>query len=231
MSTTRNPEIENQLNVVYNNDYEFVEPYDGKKGHYPAEIYIERGTVYPIINTCDRLGIRDDIMADHLGYRGGMVQLIFKTEAALNTFKQELHRLYMNLVISAKTKHVTFFKYTHKETGPLAGFLTQHPDLGYTTEDIEKTFDIEPGLISSIGPGYECIYLYARDKDALHQVTEKIKSGMTKLFHINFDSWDFKANEMCNMLQIGGSILVDMQKAVYEHTPSHCVPGAAGPRA
>ena len=37
----RNLEIENQLLEVYERDYEFVEPYDGNKGHYPAEIFIQ----------------------------------------------------------------------------------------------------------------------------------------------------------------------------------------------
>jgi len=71
---------------------EFKAPYKGKKGTFPAEIYCGDG-LSDVLKIVDDAGIKQDsYLVDHLGYRGGIIQIIIKTEDALQAFKQCLDK-------------------------------------------------------------------------------------------------------------------------------------------
>jgi hypothetical protein len=84
-------EMQESLNRQFSkqSSIEFKVPYKGKKGTFPAEIYCGDGGLSDVLTIINDAGIKQDsYLVDHLGYRGGIAQIIIKTEDALQTFKQ-----------------------------------------------------------------------------------------------------------------------------------------------
>lgn len=81
--------IENKLNCLYHNNFEFTQPYIGNKGSHFAEIFSDSG-VDKVIKLFKKLNLEKDIIADDCDMNKGMVQVIIKTETALSAFKKAI---------------------------------------------------------------------------------------------------------------------------------------------
>lgn len=100
--------FQSHLRSQYGRELEYTEPYKGFLGSYPAEIYNPTG-VYQIIEKIRSLNltvqnaifelVNDqmqaslptdpvDVVSSHCGKRGGLIQLIFTNQKALDIFKQ-----------------------------------------------------------------------------------------------------------------------------------------------
>jgi|GEM_PF-2338525 len=92
----RNNELEkdlsNKLNLKNNGDQlEITEPYNGKHGYYPLELYFFYEYHNTIINLLDKLNLQQD--NDYLVFKPfrSWNQIIFKYEAVVNIFKEGLN--------------------------------------------------------------------------------------------------------------------------------------------
>jgi hypothetical protein len=96
----RNKEVEAQIKkycgTTYrpsNKGYEFVEPYTGKHGNYPAEIYCDGNIDSCIFSFINNLGLsQDDWERPNIGSRGGATQILLKTEEANKKFKEAIKK-------------------------------------------------------------------------------------------------------------------------------------------
>lgn len=80
------------LSNLRKNSLEYTSPYNGGKGIHPGELYTSgnNGDFKKVIELVEKAGIsiKDDVLVDDCGRRGGVVQAIFKTEESLIKFNE-----------------------------------------------------------------------------------------------------------------------------------------------
>lgn len=88
--------IEKQLKAVYRlSEVEYVAPYSGNHGQFAAEIFVNHcDSLHAVVTTLNELGHQNAIITSNMELRGGIKQIIIKTQDATNGFLAALKERY-----------------------------------------------------------------------------------------------------------------------------------------
>lgn len=132
----RNTLLEKKLKTLYECEFEVNEPYEGKHGKYPAEVFCIHGHLREIVTLLTELHLEQDIIASDCGMRGGNIQVIIKTQDALAAFKKAINEK----IIQTPMYQISqmFFADDKNEKGKTNKLSDASDDIDYT---IAKVFN------------------------------------------------------------------------------------------
>jgi hypothetical protein len=159
--------------------------------------------------------LQHHVIGDHCGMRGGLIQVIIKTELALAAFKKSIEEKLANKITNAESEGFSFFAHnTQYKT-------SAKESLGFTADDIAKTFDIDASLITGLKEGLvKAIEIKTKDLETANLIGDKIRKNLESANNCTYGG-HIRPGGIFNrdpLVEVSFGALADLQKAVSDHT-------------